>query len=82
MASVDVPAFVSQLKLRSAESCLFGLPDNPQYRISRSWLVGPAAKTCCCDSPTGDWLTVQIWPIDGTHVGVALLELKSFTGPH
>jgi hypothetical protein len=73
MDSVDVPLFVSQLKVRPLlESCGPGLPSNSQYQISRPWLTGPATKAYCCESPTGDWLTVQIWRIDGARVGVVL----------
>jgi len=74
MDSRDLPAFVSQLKLRDHGG--FGendiLPSNPQYQIHRPWMSGPPLKTYHSDSPTGDSLDLQIWRIDNRQVGVLL----------
>jgi len=79
MASNDLPKFLSQLKIKETHKGTFR-PDysdyiyssNPQYQISRSWMEGTPLETYQCASPTGDWLTVQVWPIDASHVGVCL----------
>lgn len=72
MSARDIPAFVSQLnvhKLEQSECCIF--PSNFQYPIHRSWMLGPA-KTYHCASSTGSSLDIQIWPLDGSRVGVLL----------
>lgn len=75
----DLPGFVSQLRVRessegsplaSAATDIF--PANRQYQIDRPWISGVPLKRYRCVSPTGDWLSVQIWEIDDGHVGVLL----------
>jgi hypothetical protein len=76
MAPSDLPSFVSQLKIHEVHPgdcsgpCI--IASNPQYQIRRPWMSAPPLKTYCCASPTGDYLAVQIWIIDDTHVGVFL----------
>jgi hypothetical protein len=79
MASNDLPKFVSQLTIKKTHKGTFRpdysdniYPGNPQYQIFCSWMSGTPLETHECASPTGDWLTVQIWPIEGARVGVCL----------
>ena len=73
MASSDLPNFISQLKIRETHEGGSGIfPMNSQYQIHRSWTSGAALRTYHCESSTGDFLDVQIWPVDGSHVGVLL----------
>jgi hypothetical protein len=79
MASNDVPRFLAQLKIKDTHhgdhrpeysNSIF--PGNPQYQVRTSWMSGSPLETYHCASPVGDFLDVQIWPLDATHVGVCL----------
>jgi hypothetical protein len=76
MASLGLPAFISQLKVQKVTDGydFFPIfPSNSQYPIHRPWMSsGTPLKTYHCASPTGDSLDVQIWRIDEAHVGVLL----------
>jgi len=78
-ASNDVPSFVAQLKIKDTHHGDRGpkfsnsiFPGNPQYQVRTPWMSGIPLETYHCTSPVGDFLDVQIWPIDATHVGVCL----------
>jgi hypothetical protein len=79
IASNDLPKFLAQLKIKDTHKGAFGqdytnsiYPGNPQYQIHRPWMTGTPLETYQCTSPKGDFLSIQIWPIDGSHVGVCL----------
>jgi hypothetical protein len=79
MASNDVPPFVAQLKIKDTHHGDHGpefsnsiFPSNPEYQVRTTWMSGIPLETYSCASPVGDFLRVQIWPIDATHVGVCL----------
>jgi len=70
MAASDVPALKSQLS--SHHTPYTRVPGNEQYRgFAFPWPAGAApAETLTCDSPKGDWLHVELYPIDADRVGV------------
>ena len=72
MDSSDLPNFISQLKILQTNDGESGniIPRNAQYQIQRPWMSGVSLKTYQCWSSTGDYLKIQIWPIDDTHIGV------------
>ena len=79
IASNDVPRFLAQLKIKDTHhgdhrpeysNSIF--PGNPQYQVQTPWMSGSPMETYHCASPVGDFLDVQIWPIDAAHVGVCL----------
>jgi hypothetical protein len=74
MAARDLPAFVSQLKVRQSNQGRRGniFPGNAQYQIHRPWMSDASTQTYDCESSTGDSLLVKIWAIDDEHVGVLL----------
>ena len=66
----DLAAFVAQLRLNPSGTKF--IPGNSQYRLHAPWRAGNSLATYSCDSPTGDWLYVEIWPINAFRVGVCL----------
>ena len=74
VASSDVPSFLAQLRVRSTSTGVSTsiFPSNPEYRVHRPWMSGIPAATYHCNSPTGDDLFVQTWPIDSSRVGICL----------
>jgi hypothetical protein len=75
MASNDVTRFLAQLKIRDTHHGDYSksiFPSNPQYQVRTSWMSGSPLETYHCASPVGDFLDVQVWPIDAAHVGVCL----------
>jgi hypothetical protein len=71
IASNDLRGFVAQLKTRQSDSDSL-IPGNSQYRLSAPWRSGARLASYLCDSPTGDWLYVEVWPIDAVRVGICL----------
>jgi hypothetical protein len=75
MLTNEVVTFLSQLKIQNvttgvAESIY---PGNAQYQVRASWMTGIPIVNYRCISPSGgDWLDVQLWKIDVSHVGVCL----------
>jgi len=79
MVSNDVPQFIAQLKIKDTHHGDYGpqfsnsiFPGNSQYQVRTPWMSGIPLETYHCTSPVGDFLNVQIWPIDAIHVGVCL----------
>jgi hypothetical protein len=77
MSRTDLGSFTSQLSIRSStigstDAVASIFPGNSQYRVSAPWRIGTPIATYDCQSPTGDLLSVQIWPIDDSRVGVCL----------
>ncbi|MFD0892127.1 hypothetical protein KBB96_11920 [Luteolibacter ambystomatis] len=69
MARTDLCSFVSTLRIRGSHLMI---PANGQYQVSAPWIAKRPIASYECDSPTGDWLNVQIFPIDCKKVGVRL----------
>lgn len=74
MAKSDLPSLISQITVRESTSGVATsiFPANPRYQVTASWFAGLPQSTYECKSPTGDSLSVQIWPIDDSRVGVCL----------
>jgi hypothetical protein len=79
MATNDIPRFLAQLKIKDTHQRGYRpaflnsiFPGNSQYQVRTTWMSGIPLETYHCASPVGDFLDVQIWPIDATHVGVCL----------
>ena len=74
MARTDMVSFTSQLRVRESGTGVVTsiFPGNSQYQVSAPWRAGTPIATYHCQSPTGDFLSVQIWPIDDSRVGVRL----------
>jgi len=72
MRKLDVPALKS--RLGSPVSYMTYVPGNRQYQQHTfSWLNGSGpAEEIGCTSSTGDWLHVEIWPIDDGNIGVRM----------
>ncbi len=69
MDAADLSAFKSSLP--PAVSFDTFVPGNAEYRgFAFPWTVQKPAETLSCESPTGDWLHVQIWPMQASRVGV------------
>jgi hypothetical protein len=69
MEATDLPLLISQLKVRPGPPTF--IPGNDDYRGFRfPWTAAAPLSTYSCASPTGDWLQVQIWPLDDKRVGV------------
>ena len=65
----DLPAFKSSLP--PAVSFDTFVPDNAQYRsFTFPWTAKQASETLSCESPKGDWLHVEIWPMQSSRVGI------------
>lgn len=69
MARTDLCSFVSKLKIRGNHLMI---PANGQYQVSAPWIAKSPMASYECASPTGDFLNVQIFPIDCKKVGVRL----------
>ncbi|MGJ8724852.1 MAG: hypothetical protein ACSHYB_09880 [Roseibacillus sp.] len=48
------------------------VPVNPQYAVAASWAATSPDTSYHCSSPKGDFLTVRMWSISATQVGVLL----------
>jgi hypothetical protein len=77
MARTDMVSFTSQLRIRTStttetDAVASIFPGNSQYQVSAVWRTGTPIGTYFCQSPTGDYLWVQIWTIDDSRVGVCL----------
>jgi hypothetical protein len=75
IAQSDLSSFVSQLRVRSSSSGASGsiFPGNSQYQIHVPWRAAATGMTTYqCDSPTGDFLSVEVWRIDESRIGICL----------
>ena len=75
LAQTDLPSFISQLRVRSSSAgvsgCIF--PGNSQYQIRVPWRASATGITTYhCDSPTGDFLNVEVWRIDQSRAGICI----------
>ena len=70
IASNDLAAFTSQLKIHPGLTTF--IPGNPQYELRAVWRRGKPMMTYSCDTPVGDWLHVEVWPVDEARVGICL----------
>jgi hypothetical protein len=70
IASNDVAVFISQLKIHPGLTTF--IPGNSQYQLHAVWRTGTPTATYSCDSPVGDWLHVEVWPVDDKRVGICL----------
>jgi hypothetical protein len=70
IASNDLGGFVSELKVHPGLTTF--IPGNSQYQIHAAWRKGKPMRTYSCASPTGDWLHVEVWPMDEARVGICL----------
>ncbi|XAM01652.1 hypothetical protein OT109_09685 [Phycisphaeraceae bacterium D3-23] len=72
MRKSDVPVLKSHLGAPISYPTF--VPGNQQYqRHTFSWLNGHGpSEMLSCSSMTGDWLHVEIWPIDTDRVGVRM----------
>jgi hypothetical protein len=70
IASNDLAGFLAQLTVRTGLQTF--IPGNSQYQLHASWRRGSPLATYGCASPVGDWLHVEVWPIDSSRVGVSL----------
>jgi len=69
MARTDLCAFVSKLRVQGHHT---SIPANRIYQVSAPWIAKSPLASYECASPTGDFLDVQIFPIDCKRVGVRL----------
>jgi hypothetical protein len=70
VATNELAGFLAQLTVWAGFPTF--MPGNSQYQLHASWRRGAPLATYSCASPVGDWLHVEIWPIDSTNVGAAL----------
>ena len=70
IAANELETFVSQLKIEPRGHSF--IPSNWQYQLHAAWRKGVPISTYACDSPVGDWLHVEVWPVDQAQVGVCL----------
>jgi hypothetical protein len=70
VATNELAGFLAQLTVRTGFQTF--IPGNSQYQLHASWRRSSPLATYSCASPVGDWLHVEVWPIDSTNVGVAL----------
>ncbi len=70
IATNDVARFLSQLTVRTGLQTF--IPGNSQYHLRAAWRHGAPAATYSCASSTGDWLHVEVWPLDTSRVGICL----------
>ena len=69
MAASDVPVLKSRLSINPARQT--SVPGNAQHRgFAFPWTGAAPAETLSCDSPKGDWLHVEFYPLDDGRVGV------------
>jgi len=70
VATNDLAGFLAQLTVRTSLQTF--IPGNSQYQLHAAWRRGSPLATYSCASAVGDWLHVEVWPIDSTRVGVSL----------
>jgi hypothetical protein len=70
VATNELAGFLAQLTVRTGLPTF--IPGNPQYQLHAIWRRGSPLATYSCSSTVGDWLHVEVWPIDSARVGVAL----------
>ena len=70
MSTNDLFNFVSQLKVQPGLSTF--IPSNSQYNLHAKWRKMTPTTTYSCNSPVGDWLHVEVWPVNDSHVGICL----------
>lgn len=70
MSTNDLPLFVSQLKVHPGHATF--IPSNSQYHLHVPWRKLRPTTTYSCNSPVGDWLHVEVWPVNDTQVGICL----------
>lgn len=70
ITSSDLPSFVSQLKVHPGLTTF--VPGNPEYQLPLAKPAATAITRYSCDSSVGDWLHVEIWPVDETKLAVQL----------
>jgi hypothetical protein len=70
IASNDLVSFVSQLRVQ--QDLMTFIPGNSQYQLHAAWCIGKPMATYSCSSSVGDWLHVEVWPIDDARVGICL----------
>ena len=70
IATKELAGFLAQLTVRTGLQTF--IPGNSKYQLHASWRRGSPLATYSCASPVGDWLHVEVWPIDSTRVGVSL----------
>jgi hypothetical protein len=70
IASNDLAGFISQLKIQPGLTTF--IPANSQYQLHAVWRTGTPIATYSCDSPVGNWLHVEVWPVDDKRVGICL----------
>ena len=70
IASGDLATFISQLKIHPGLTTF--IPGNSQYQLHAVWRTGTPTTTYSCDSSVGDWLHVEVWPVDDRRVGICL----------
>lgn len=69
MPATDLAAFKSGLKINPARQT--HVPGNAQYNgFAFPWTAAAPLETLHCDSPKGDWLHLEIWPLASGRVGV------------
>ena len=66
----ELGGFMSQLKIQPGGHSF--IPGNRQYQLHAAWRKGVPTSSYACDSPVGDWLHVEVWPVDETRMGVCL----------
>ena len=75
MTEKDLPIFISQLKVRKEWAGVAGsiFPGNSQYQINIPWRAkATGLRTYQCASPNGDTLSVEVWQINQSKVGICL----------
>ena len=70
IASNELVRFISQLRVQPGLTTF--IPGNSQYQLHAVWRNSKPAATYSCTSAVGDWLHVEVWPVDDTHVGICL----------
>ena len=68
--SNELGGFLTQLSVRTNLQTF--IPGDTQYELHSAWRRGKPAMTYSCSSSVGDWLHVEVWPIDDDRVGVCL----------
>ena len=76
IARADLSAFTNQLRVRPPDDFYFGFRST-NYDGQRHLFPSPHYSvtniaTYYCDSPTGDFLFVDLWDVDDSRVGVCL----------
>jgi hypothetical protein len=69
MGATDLQTFKSELTVNPSLQTF--VPENSQYQgFTFPWGAAAPTETLDCDSPNGDWLHVELYPVDSDHVGV------------